>query len=373
MPKSIMIIGCGFVGHQLVDDLVNKGYSPKDIHLVDEYEHQIDIEREKYPDINFLLEDITKTDRIIDYLKYNKSIDTIIYTAAVKHINLAQSNIPRTLDVNTIAYDNLLRGIIDLTSGENCLHNTGVQRSYTVVYLSTDKAPNPVSVYGNSKLLSEFIGQHYASIVDESKLKVYTLRYGNVLLAAGSVIKKFIQDIENSRPIKITNLDMLRYMLPDRLAISMIEELIGIKTDGNYLYSNLRSGDVVVPSMVPTAKIGTLACAINKHFKGRFCMPEVENIGVRPGERLSEVMITKAEEQRIKKFISLDIAYLNKVKEDDDHYMFNLWRIPKTNEISVVPEVDELYAEGLLEGGVGLEMNTEQLYEWLYKWGIFDG
>lgn len=216
------------------------------------------------PRIRFFLGDVRDKDRL---KRAVQGVDYIVHAAALKIVPTAEYNPFEFVKTNIIGAMNLI----------DCAIDEGVRR---VVALSTDKACNPVNLYGATKLCSDklFIaGNHY---VGTRQTKFSVVRYGNVMGSRGSIIPRFRELAARGEDIPITDENMTRFMITLEQAVELVwvglDECIG--------------GEIYVPK-IPSMRLTEVARAIAPHSR-------VKVVGIRPGEKLHEQMIS-AEDSRL--------------------------------------------------------------------------
>jgi len=192
-------------------------------------------------------------------------IDTVIHAAAMKQVVAAEYNPMECIKTNVLGAENIINAAI----------NMGVER---VVALSTDKAVNPINLYGASKLCSDklFVAANYLSAGTGPKFCV--VRYGNVVGSRGSVVP-FFKGLRHTGKLPITDERMTRFWITLEEGIKFVENC----------WNMTQGGEVFVPK-IPSMKITDMATALAPE-----CEQEV--VGIRPGEKLHEIMIP-ADESR---------------------------------------------------------------------------
>ncbi len=198
--------------------------------------------------------DRSRLDRALD------GIDAVVHAAALKQVDTAEYNPFECIRTNVVGAENVINAAID----------AGVER---VVGLSTDKASSPINLYGASKLCADklFIaGNHYAA---HSNTRFAVVRYGNVMGSRGSVIPLFRKLAETGR-LPITDDRMTRFWIT-------LEQAVRFVVDS---FDQMQGGELYVPR-IPSTRIVDLAAAIAPHA-------EIDIVGIRPGEKLHEEMIS---------------------------------------------------------------------------------
>jgi UDP-N-acetylglucosamine 4,6-dehydratase len=213
--------------------------------------------------IRFFLGDVRDLDRL---KRACQGVDVVIHAAALKQVPAAEYNPFECIKTNVLGAHNVIEAAL----------STDVSR---VVALSTDKAANPVNLYGATKLCSDKLFIAGNSYAGQSNLRMAVVRYGNVVGSRGSVVPFFRMARANGK-IPITDPRMTRFWITIdqgvRFVISALERMHG--------------GELFVPK-IPSTDIMTLADAI-----GPEC--EKEMIGIRPGEKLHELMIGEDDARR---------------------------------------------------------------------------
>jgi UDP-N-acetylglucosamine 4,6-dehydratase len=213
-----------------------------------------------YPQLRFFIGDVRDKERLI---RAFKGVDYVIHAAAMKHVPIAEYNPDECIKTNVIGAQNVI---------EACL-GTNVQR---VVALSTDKACAPINLYGATKLTSDKLFIAANNIRGDNPIIFSVVRYGNVMGSNGSVIPFFIKKkVEGKLPI--TDPNMTRFNISLQGGVDMVLHAL----------ENAWGGEIFVPK-IPSYKITDVASAI-----GPDCEQVV--IGIRPGEKVHEEMITPSD------------------------------------------------------------------------------
>jgi len=219
------------------------------------------------PKIKYLLGDVRDYKRV---LQATVDIDVVIHAAAMKQIPAAEQNPMEAIKTNILGAENIVNAAIE----------NGVKK---VVALSTDKAANPANLYGATKLCSDklMIAGNYLSNRTDTKFSI--VRYGNVLGSRGSVIP-FFQEKALTGRIPITDLRMTRFWLTLSQGVNLVIQAI----------DSMHGGEIYVPK-IPSFKVTDVARIVAPNI------PTYE-IGIRPGEKLHEVMITEDDSFFTKEF-----------------------------------------------------------------------
>lgn len=264
--KSILITGgTGSLGKALTHHILNecKGVKRLVIFSRDE-QKQFEMAQlypsHLYPQIRFFIGDVRDYDRL---KRAFKGIDYVIHAAAMKHVPIAEYNPMECVKTNIMGAENVINAAID----------TQVER---VVALSTDKAAAPINLYGATKLASDKLFVAANNIRGANPIKFSVVRYGNVMGSNGSVIPFFIKK-KKEGVLPITDATMTRFNITLQGGVDMVMHAL----------ENAWGGEIFVPK-IPSYKITDIAEAIG---------PECEKpiVGIRPGEKVHEEMITTSD------------------------------------------------------------------------------
>lgn len=216
----------------------------------------------KYPGLRYFIGDVRDESRLRRALE---GIDIVVHAAALKQVPAAEYNPFECIKTNVLGAQNLI---------EACLSN-GVQR---VVALSTDKAAAPVNLYGATKLCSDKLFIAANNITGRRDLRFSVVRYGNVMGSRGSVIPFFLER-RTGGVLPITDPRMTRFNISLQEGVAMVLWSI----------ENAWGGEVLVPK-IPSYRITDVATAVAPE-----CRHEI--VGIRPGEKIHEEMITASDSQ----------------------------------------------------------------------------
>lgn len=225
-----------------------------------QYEMSQIFPKEKYPVLRYFIGDVRDRERII---RACENIDVIIHAAALKQVPAAEYNPMECIKTNILGAENVI---------EAALFNN-VKK---VVALSTDKAAAPINLYGATKLCSDKLFVAANNIKGNREVKFNVVRYGNVMASRGSVIPLFKKQKETG-VLTITDASMTRFTITLDDAVKFV-----INTS-----EKCKGGEIFVPK-IPSYKITDVAKAIAPEAK-------LETIGIRPGEKLHEEMITETD------------------------------------------------------------------------------
>tara|TARA_Y100001968_G_C19383314_1_gene731467 strand:- start:332 stop:1351 length:1020 start_codon:yes stop_codon:yes gene_type:complete len=225
-----------------------------------QWELQQKYPQESFPQLRFFLGDIRDKERLKVAFE---DVDTVIHAAALKQVPAAEYNPIEFIKTNVIGAENIVRASLE----------TNVKR---IVALSTDKAAAPINLYGATKLCSDKLFTAANNIKGKRSLKISVVRYGNVMGSRGSVIPYFINQAQTG-VIPITDSRMTRFNISLEESIEMVL----------WALQNAMGGELFVPK-IPSYRITDIAEAI-----APTCKKEI--IGIRPGEKIHEEMITCAD------------------------------------------------------------------------------
>lgn len=291
--KSILITGgTGSLGKAITKYLVEN--HPKIKRLViysrdeqKQFQMSHDYPSEKYPFMRYFIGDVRDLGRI---KRAFQGIDYVIHAAAMKHVHIAEYNPTECISTNVDGANNVIQAALE----------TKVSR---VVALSTDKACAPVNLYGATKLTSDKLFVAANNIKGDNPIKFSVVRYGNVMGSNGSVIPFFrkMKDLKNELPI--THPEMTRFNIPIEGGVEMIFHAL----------EHAMGGEIFIPK-IPSYRILDVAKAIG---------PECDKpiVGVRPGEKIHEEMITAADSLNTYDLGKYYVILPTKVSWDLDKYM----------------------------------------------------
>jgi FlaA1/EpsC-like NDP-sugar epimerase len=270
--KVILITGgAGTVGTALVRRLIQ--YQPRQVRLLDHNEEKVfylDLQFRHQQNVRPLLGDIRDRSRMTRALQ---GVDILIHTAALKHVELGEYNPFEVVSTNLTALQNLIEVALDME----------VER---FVFTSSDKAVNPTNVMGGSK----FIGERLVVAANGYRGNRRTLfcctRFGNVLGSAGSVVPVFQRQIAEGGPLTITEPEMTRFFMTLDEAVELVLTATAVSL----------GGEIFIPKM-HAIRLQDLADAmVERHAEGREIA--IQRIGLRPGEKHYEELITDHEQGR---------------------------------------------------------------------------
>jgi UDP-N-acetylglucosamine 4,6-dehydratase (inverting) len=216
---------------------------------------------DQFPNIRFFIGDVRDRER---FKRACDGIDVIIHAAALKQVPVAEYNPDEFIKTNIGGSQNVIDGALS-------------SQAKIVVALSTDKAAAPINLYGATKLVSDKLFVAANNITGWRDIRFSVVRYGNVMGSRGSVIPFFLQKAKDGNVLPITDKHMTRFNISLEEGVEMVFWSI----------ENAIGGEIFVPK-IPSYRIETVARAIAPSAELRY-------VGVRPGEKLHEEMITESD------------------------------------------------------------------------------
>lgn len=264
--KSILITGgTGSFGKKFVETIFERYPDVKRLVIysrdeLKQFEMGQKYPKSKFPQVRFFIGDVRDVARL---KRACEGIDVIIHAAAIKQVDTAEYNPDECIKTNVNGAQNVIDAALS-------------NKVKDVVALSTDKACAPINLYGATKLVSDKLFTAANNIKGSRDIRFSVVRYGNVMGSRGSVIP-FFMDKRNSGILPITHAEMTRFNISLQAGVDLV--MFAIK---NHL-----GGEIFVPK-IPSYKILEVAKAIAPSCK-------IEIIGIRPGEKLHEEMITETD------------------------------------------------------------------------------
>lgn len=286
--KQILVTGgCGSIGSQITKRALDLGADT--VRVLENNEaglFELQREIDDTSRLRTLLGDIRDRDRLRLALE---DIDIVFHAAALKHVEFNEYNPFEAVQTNVQGTQNLVRAALE-------------EEVESFVAVSTDKASNPTSVMGATKLLSERLVIAANAYKGQRETQFSCVRFGNVLGSSGSVVPLFFDQIKTGGPVTVTDPEMTRFLMP-------IEEAVNLVFSAN---ERMNGGEVFVFKM-PTFDVGTLAETMIDAYSpvvGRSPDDiEIDIIGPRPGERMHEKLISEDELQNTVEQSDMYIIY----------------------------------------------------------------
>ncbi len=268
--KNILITGgTGSFGKKFTQTLLNR-YKPNKIIIYsrDEQKHFQMQQEYNAPCMRYFVGDVR------DFKRLNKAmmdVDYVIHAAAMKHVHIAEYNPMECINTNIHGAEFVIDAAIQ----------NGIKK---VIALSTDKAANPINLYGATKLASDKLFVAANNMVGKRETRFSVVRYGNVIGSEGSVVPFFKKLLKEGKTLPITDERMTRFLITLQEGVDFV-----IKN-----FERMQGGEIFVPK-IPSMKMVDLAQAMNGD-------KPYEVVGIRPGEKLHEAMITRDNSLRTLEF-----------------------------------------------------------------------
>jgi UDP-N-acetylglucosamine 4,6-dehydratase/5-epimerase len=298
--RSVFVTGgTGSFGKHFVRTVLDR-YKPKRLIIfsrdeLKQHEMAIDLSPDEYPCLRYFIGDVRDSLRLEMAMR---GVDYVVHAAALKQVPTAEYNPFECIHTNVMGAENVVNAAI----------RNNVKR---VVALSTDKAANPSNLYGASKLASDKIFVAANNLSGDKGTRFAVVRYGNVVGSRGSVVPLFERLIAAGGPdLPITDPRMTRFWITLQQGVNFVLSSMEM----------MQGGEIFVPK-IPSMQIAELAKAMAPDLNHRI-------IGIRPGEKLHEVMIT---EDDARTTIELDDRYVIQPP-------FAWWRPSTTFEGPLVPD-----------------------------------
>ncbi|RVU36980.1 UDP-N-acetylglucosamine 4,6-dehydratase (inverting) [Hwanghaeella grinnelliae] len=263
--KNILVTGgTGSFGHAFVKSVIER-YTPERLIIfsrdeLKQYEMAQVFSDTEHPFLRYFIGDVRDLERLKMAMR---GVDYVVHAAALKHVPIAEYNPFECIRTNVHGAENVVNASI----------YCGVKK---VVALSTDKAANPINLYGASKLASDKIFVAGNALGGRNGPRFSVVRYGNVMGSRGSVVPLFKRLVNNGAThLPITHPDMTRFWITLRQGVNMVLSS----------FARMQGGEIFVPK-IPSVDIKTLCAAIAPDLP-------MEDIGIRPGEKMHEIMITE--------------------------------------------------------------------------------
>jgi FlaA1/EpsC-like NDP-sugar epimerase len=273
--KTILITGgTGSIGLGLVKQLLQ--CNPKSIRIFANDENSIFETRRtigENPLFKYMVGDVRDKERLQLAIR---NVDIVFHAAAMKHIDICEQNPFDAVKTNVIGTSNILEAAI-------------LEKVSKFIFISTDKATNPTSTLGASKLLAERLVLDASSYTENRKTLFAIARFGNVIGSRGSVFQIFYHQIRNGIPLTITDARMTRFIMSISEAASMILQMTHVAQDG----------EIFILKM-PSVRIEDLARAMVDVYKKRYPhtkIPPIKISKTREHERFHEFLVTNDELQ----------------------------------------------------------------------------
>ena len=283
--KSILITGgTGSFGKKFVKKILEKNNNIKKLIIfsrdeLKQYEMAKNFSSKKYPQVRYFIGDVRDKERLE---RACEDVDYIIHAAALKQVPAAEYNPMEFIKTNIHGASNLIEAAI----------SANVKK---IIALSTDKAAAPINLYGATKLCSDKLFIAANNYAGKKNISFSVVRYGNVMNSRGSIIPFFKEEVKKGF-IPITDKRMTRFNITLDESVDFVLNCLKIS----------KGGEIFIPK-IPSYKVTDVAKAIDKNAK-------IKIIGIRPGEKIHEEMITVSDSQN-----TLDVKNFYIILPSGDH------------------------------------------------------
>jgi len=272
--KTVLITGgTGSIGREIVRQVLT--YRPRVARVYSRNEHNQFAMRQEFgdrPELRFLIGDVRDRERL---MRACEDVQVVFHAAALKHVEVCEYNPFEAVKTNVLGTQNVVEAALD--------YNMEL-----LVGISTDKAVNPTNTMGATKLLAERVVLSASRYKGDRRTRFCVIRFGNVLASRGSAIPLFIRQIRDGGPITLTHREMRRFFMsiPQAVDLALKATL------------QARGGEIFILKM-PVLRISDLIAALIRIYAPRFGRRpediEVREVGLKPGEKLYEALMTAEE------------------------------------------------------------------------------
>jgi UDP-N-acetylglucosamine 4,6-dehydratase/5-epimerase len=335
--KVVLVTGgVGSIGSEIVKQILE--YDPKQIRILDNRETEMfhmQHELIDHSNLRFLMGDIRDKERLNFAMK---NVDIVFHAAALKHVPLCEYNPFEAIKTNIYGTQNVIEVALD----------NNVEK---VINIGTDKVTNAINTMGSTKLLAERLVSSAQFYRGDKRTVFSSVRFGNVVGSRGSVLDLFKKQIKNGNHITITDPEMTRFIMSIPQAVNLVLETA----------KHVQGGETFILKM-PVFKLGDLSKLIVEEVSPTFGKDpesiELRKIGLRPGEKMYEDLMTEEESYKaletntsfivlsdinIPHYTDLERSYLNSKKADLQTYSSR-----KANPLSKQELKELLKKEGLI-------------------------
>lgn len=311
--KILITGGTGSFGNRVAEHLFKQ--SPSIVRIFSRDEKKQWEMQQKFPQFEYIIGDVRDEARLEESMA---GIDLVFHAAALKHVPSCEKYPFEAYKTNVVGSQNACR----------TAKAAGVK---VFVALSTDKAVKPINAMGTSKAMMEKIV--CSQNINENETKFCCVRYGNVMGSRGSVIPLFKRQIESDRPITITVPEMTRFLLT-------LDQSVGLVL---HAMENAIGGEIFVRK-APACTIEILANSVRKKFSKKGESHPVEVSGIRPGEKLHEILVNEYEMRRItdeELFYTVHPEY-NAPKHQSDNPLGSEYTSSNTHQLNKYEDIAKL-------------------------------
>ena len=272
--KTVLVTGAaGTIGTELLSTLGQSGI--QELVALDNNESELFFLEQRFGGdgrLRFFVGDVRDSDKLHSMMD---GVDYVFHGAALKHVGICERSPFDAVQTNIVGVKNVIDAAI----------RNDVER---VVFMSSDKAVNPTNVMGTSKLMGERLITAANSLKRNGRTVFSSTRFGNVLGSRGSVLQVFYDQVRAGKQLTLTNPAMTRFVMTAAQAVGLVLDSARVS----------RGGEVFVTKM-PTLRIQDLALAmIEEYASGPDSHPGVKTVGVRPGEKMYEELLSEEEMTR---------------------------------------------------------------------------
>jgi len=301
--KRVLVTGaCGTVGKELIRQLL-EDYEVAELVALDNNESEIFFLEQKYSahsTATFFLADVRDAEKLSRTMK---NVNVVFHTAAFKHVILCERSPFEAVQTNILGVQNIIKAAL----------KNKVER---VLFTSSDKAVNPTSVMGTSKLMGERLMTAANSNLRAEGTIFVSTRFGNVLGSRGSVIPIFREQIKRGGPVTLTHMDMTRFIMSIKDAVRLVIESVFLALGGEVFITKM---PVIRISNLAEVMIQELA-PLHEHSPDDI---RIEIIGTKPGEKMYEELMNQEETRRaleLKKYFVVQPAFNCRYREINYKY-----------------------------------------------------
>jgi UDP-N-acetylglucosamine 4,6-dehydratase len=325
--KTLLITGgTGSFGSALLQRLLNSAFAEIRIFSRDEKKQEDMRIAMKSDKLKFYIGDVREYDTVYDALR---GVDYVFHAAALKQVPSCEFYPMEAVRTNVLGAENVMRAAI-ANEVKRC------------VVLSTDKAVYPINAMGISKAMMEKLMVAKSRLCDPGKTVLSATRYGNVMASRGSVIPLFLLQLQQGKPLTITDPNMTRFLMSLEEAVNLVL----------YAFEHAQSGDIFVQKS-PASTVGDLAQAIKELLASD---SEMKIIGTRLGEKLYESLISREEMARAD-----DLGNYFRIPADSRDLNYDKYFLEGATEISRINDYNSHNT---------LRLKVEQVKELLMKLDI---
>ena len=302
--KTLLITGgTGSFGNAVLQRFLHSDFAEIRVFSRDEKKQEDMRVALKSDKVKFYIGDVREYDSVHDALQ---GVDYVFHAAALKQVPSCEFYPMEAVRTNVIGAENVIRAAI-------------AQEVRRCVVLSTDKAVYPINAMGMSKALMEKVMVAKSRLCDPGKTVLSATRYGNVMASRGSVIPLFLKQLQEGKPLTITDPNMTRFLMS-------LEESVDLVL---YAFEHARPGDIFVQK-APASTVGDLAQALREVLQRD---NEIKIIGTRHGEKLYESLVSREEMAR-----SEDLGGYYRVPADSRDLNYDKYFVEGEMEISKIDD-----------------------------------